>query len=246
MKTHYNFSIYFYLLTFVLFSMSTFSQCVVNYANNGASVSSGSGFLWGQSFIAECSGDLEYVQFTSSSPGATSGGTLKIYNGNSVTTPIYTQAFSAITITNVGDPVRINITGSVPVVLNNQYTFEFPVDNISVLVDFAAGYTNGSAWEDGVEAATVDFLFSASIATTLGIDDIDKVSGINIYPNPSSDFVVISGLENIAHYTIFDILGKETLSGSIANNEKINIQNLNSGMYFLRLENDVTTKFIKK
>ncbi|VAV86238.1 hypothetical protein MNBD_BACTEROID02-934, partial [hydrothermal vent metagenome] len=99
MKNHYNFSIHLFLLVFVFFSTSAFSQCVVNYANNGASVSSGSGFLWGQSFIAECSGNLEYVQFTSSSPGTTSGGTLKIYDGNSVTTPIYTQAFSAITIT---------------------------------------------------------------------------------------------------------------------------------------------------
>lgn len=244
MKKHYNFSIHLFLLVF--FSISAFSQCVVNYANNGTSISSATGFLWGQSFIAGCDGDLEYVQFTSSSPGTTSGGTLKIYDGNSVTTPIYTQAFSAITITNVGDPVRINITGTVPVVLNNQYTFEFPVNNISVLLDLSGGYTEGSAWQDGGEAATVDFLFSASIATTLGINDFDIASGLKLYPNPSSDFVVISGLENIVPYTIFDILGKETLRGSIANNEKINIQNLNPGMYFLRLENDVTTKFIKK
>jgi Secretion system C-terminal sorting domain len=246
MKNHYPFIINFFLLAFVLFSTSAFSQCVVNYANNGASVSSGPGFLWGQSFIAECSGNLEYVQFTSSSPGTTAGGTLKIYNGNSVTTPIYTQAFSAITITNVGDPIRINITGTVPVVLNNQYTFEFPVNNISVLVDFSLGYTGGSAWDGGVESTFVDFLFAASIATTLSANRFDVVSGLKIYPNPSSDFIAISGLENVVRYTIFDILGKETLSGNIVNNEKINIQNLNLGMYFLRLENGATTKFIKE
>jgi Secretion system C-terminal sorting domain len=245
MKNHYNFSIHLFLLVFVFFSTSAFSQCVVNYANNGASVSSGSGFLWGQSFIAECSGNLEYVQFTSSLTGTTSGGTLKIYDGNSVTTPIYTQAFSAITAIS-GNPVRINISGTVPVVLNNQYTFEFPVNAISVLVDLSGGYTGGSAWDGGVESPTVDFLFSASITSTLSTNKFDELSGLKIYPNPSSNFVVISGLKEIKRYIIFDILGKEVLDGNIESNKRINIQNLNSGLYFLRLENGAIAKFIKE
>ena len=54
-----------------------------------------------------------------------SAGTLNVYSGNSVSgTPIYTQSHPSITINNIGDPIRINITNTLALTqFLNQYTF---------------------------------------------------------------------------------------------------------------------------
>lgn len=71
-------------------------------------------------------------------------------------------------------------------------------------------------------------------------------SQIKIYPNPSSLYIELSGLLKEEKYHIYSILGNEVSKGSITNFEKINIQNLNAGVYFIKLENGFTQKFIKK
>ena len=80
--------------------------------------------------------------------------------------------------------------------------------------------------------------------------DIQEYQGthvdINVYPNPASHFIKISGLDKPEQYTLFNILGAKITNGSISNNQKIDIQNLTSGLYFLKFENGNTLKFLKK
>jgi bilirubin oxidase len=61
-----------------------------------------------------------------------------------------------------------------------------------------------------------------------------------VYPNPSSKFININGLleaEN-THFTLTDILGKKVLEGEInATDNRILIENLTAGMYFLQIDN---------
>ncbi|MFT4804153.1 MAG: chitinase [Psychroserpens sp.] len=66
-----------------------------------------------------------------------------------------------------------------------------------------------------------------------------------IYPIPSKDFIQILGFNKTEEVKIYNTLGVEVLKESISNNRKINIQNLNNGMYFLNFENGNTLKFIK-
>lgn len=68
----------------------------------------------------------------------------------------------------------------------------------------------------------------------------------NVYPNPSSDFIVTSGLVNKGDYKIFNSFGAIIQNGSNRDNEKIEINNLSSGIYLLRFSNGNTIKFIKK
>jgi hypothetical protein len=70
--------------------------------------------------------------------------------------------------------------------------------------------------------------------------------GITMYPNPSNDFIKISGLTNTASYEISNMLGAKVQTGKVSQNENINVRSLNKGMYFVKLENGASLKFIKK
>ena len=239
------------IISILFLSKTAISQCQISDVGNGTNVPSGPGdsFLWGQGFIAECDGDLEYVQLVSNETGTISAGTLNVYSGNSVSgTPIYTQSHPSITINNIGDPIRININNTLALTQNNQYTFEFTVDNgVNVLADFSGGYTGGSTFQNGEEVATVNFIFEVSILnSTLALDDFVKNKNVRLFPNPSSYFIVISNLEKIEKYSILNALGQEVVEGNIINDEKIDISNFTNGLYFLRFENGNTLKFLKE
>ncbi|MEM5567117.1 T9SS type A sorting domain-containing protein [Psychroserpens sp. AS72] len=68
---------------------------------------------------------------------------------------------------------------------------------------------------------------------------------IKIIPNPSSDYFQLSGLKESIEFNIFDLLGKKVSSGKISPNQKTDISKLNNGIYFIRLDNVKTIKFIK-
>lgn len=77
-----------------------------------------------------------------------------------------------------------------------------------------------------------------------------NTNDIKIYPNPTNNILNISNATNneLTSITIFDTLGKQVFKGS--NSDKVNVGNLENGMYFLKLEfNDnsvITKRFIKQ
>lgn len=73
--------------------------------------------------------------------------------------------------------------------------------------------------------------------------EIDKVV---LFPNPTSDFLNISNF-NYDKIEIFDITGKQLSFDVISNNEfiKIDLQNLESGTYFIRLQFGSIAEFLK-
>jgi len=81
---------------------------------------------------------------------------------------------------------------------------------------------------------------------TLSVNSFNLSSKVNIYPNPSAEYIQISNITSIKKYTIYNILGKKIISGEVNQNQKIDIIGLNSGVYFLQVENWKVTKFIKK
>lgn len=85
----------------------------------------------------------------------------------------------------------------------------------------------------------------------LSIDDIASNS-LNLYPNPTNDYVNVSFLDESYNLVIYDILGREMKridkNEIINNNLKINISNYPKGMYlFVFEQNDkkVLKKLIK-
>ncbi|WP_159086018.1 T9SS type A sorting domain-containing protein [Flavobacterium faecale] len=68
---------------------------------------------------------------------------------------------------------------------------------------------------------------------------------VKVFPNPTSDFVQISGLTKIQNYEIYNVLGAQLKKGTVNNNEDIDLQNFKNGLYFLKFNNGNTFK-IKK
>lgn len=238
------------ILAFTFLSQNLTAQCVIsNNPQFAFPWESTANWSIGQGFTAECSGALEYVQLLAGTTGTISAGTLKIYNGNSVSgTPIYTQAYPKITISQANNPIRINVTGNVNITQGNQYTFEFTIDTgMSIVADFTNGYSGGNTFRDGASLSSTDAKFSVSISDdTLGLDTFKVSNNIKVLPNPTSKYIKVSGLKNKATYSIYNTLGAEIKSGAISNNEQIDIRGFTNGLYFLKLDNENTIKFIKQ
>lgn len=88
--------------------------------------------------------------------------------------------------------------------------------------------------------------FTYSSASTLSVGTESFVNSVMMYPNPTQDFLQISGLQSDEPYEIYNTLGAQVVKGMVSNGKKIEIQNLTNGMYFLKLESGRTFKFLKE
>lgn len=57
------------------------------------------------------------------------------------------------------------------------------------------------------------------------------VSGIDIYPNPTSDYVKVTGFASLARFNLYNLQGKLILSKTLAANESVNVSGISAGVY---------------
>ncbi len=233
------------LLSFILLTASSIvasAQCTETYAP-ATFLPATTNYLAGQSFTAPCSGLLNYVQVTANTVGVVPAGTLNVYAGNSTATvPIHTQSFASITVANVGDPVQIIISGSVPITNASQYTFEFFM-NLDVQANTT--YTGGNAFQSGTPTPPISVAFEADITVATGISETN-VSNTSIYPNPATNVLNITTDNQLEKVSIFSVNGALVKTD---NQSIIDISNLNKGMYILTVQTDngiTQTRFIKE
>ena len=81
---------------------------------------------------------------------------------------------------------------------------------------------------------------------TLSVATFTAGNEFSLYPNPATNVLKVNGLTSIENYTIYNTIGAVIKSGSIGNNEEINVSSLTNGLYFLKFENSNAIKFIKK
>ncbi len=116
-------------------------------------------------------------------------------------------------------------------------------------------YTNGWTLAESFYAASrlvswMDIVIGDPICRAytnqLAIKQYKLNAYLTIYPNPSDDFIKINSSENLK-ILISDCLGK--LVSEITNynsNTEIDISKLEKGVYFLKINSNQATKFIKK
>ena len=77
---------------------------------------------------------------------------------------------------------------------------------------------------------------------TLSTKSFDKINGLQMYPNPVSGNIlnIISDKNAAMQIQIFDILGKQVLDATVANNT-VNIGNLESGIYLVKINEEGVT-----
>ena len=72
--------------------------------------------------------------------------------------------------------------------------------------------------------------------TALSSDHFEKLTNVNLYPNPSTDFININSAGTIEKYLIYDLTGRVVKnSNPNSNNFIIDITSLNKGIYFVKL-----------
>lgn len=82
---------------------------------------------------------------------------------------------------------------------------------------------------------------------TLSTDKFEKIANaVKVFPNPSKDYIQVSGISALEPYEISSALGAQVIKGSVAENQSIDIKNLANGIYFMKFKNGNTIKFIKK
>ncbi len=98
---------------------------------------------------------------------------------------------------------------------------------------------------EGPNAGDMSYQMMTFGTGTLSVDNFIKdKNALKLYPNPVSDFFQVSGITQPENYKIFNLLGAEVGNGILSDNKKIDTRDLNSGMYFLKMENHSTLKFI--
>lgn len=126
--------------------------------------------------------------------------------------------------------------------------------------DWAIGDTSGSApdWElDDEDALPAAFLGWAGINTVYGAlnptaetlsTEQFNLNTLSVYPNPADDHITIKGTDQtIDSVEIFSILGKRVLKTTSLMNDAVDVSELTSGVYLLKINsgvNSVTKRII--
>lgn len=96
------------------------------------------------------------------------------------------------------------------------------------------------------EAVPVWMNFNPITDATLSTSEVASLNNVNLFPNPATDYISITNLNTRENYTVYDVLGKQVDSGRLIQGSKIQVANLEKGIYFLKLKYSKPLKFVKQ
>ncbi len=126
-------------------------------------------------------------------------------------------------------------------VLNEWNSLDIPLTNFTGLT--AKGHIAQLIFSGLPTAAGTVYIDNVHFSkkAVVGID-ADSKNTLSIYPNPASDILFIDGLNSNETHTvkIFDLQGKLVESHIMNNSNSININNLNKGIYLVKIADKVS------
>ncbi|MDX1446893.1 T9SS type A sorting domain-containing protein, partial [Lishizhenia sp.] len=165
-------------------------------------------------------------------------------NGCTFTTPNYTVAepteLVATAVDNLNGTATANVTGGTP-------PYEYVWDNgdqTQTQTTPQLGLQTVIVTDDnGCEV-------TASVTTVVGLDDVNPLNAVKVYPNPATDIlnIDITELNNVTlNIALYDNTGRLVTSLSGAQNQVVqfNTSELARGLYTLKLQNGKVLKSIK-
>jgi plastocyanin len=173
------------------------------------------------------------------------------------------DSFSPATVTvNQNDIVRFNLNSTHDVEEVSKATWD--VNGTTVLsggFSFPSGSGDYTASTPGTHYyVCVNHVASHGMKGTIIVNAITAVNetqvenGVNVYPNPAGDFIIYKAGSNstVHEIRILDLTGKMLLilnePGFSENQIRIDIANLNKGIYFIMVKSEkgiVSKKFLK-
>ena len=157
---------------------------------------------------------------------------LKIENSNDPTQSVETEAFTTITDGWEILEFDFNNEAAGTAALNESY----PFDMVSIFFNF------GSAGDDQTVYYFDNISFGSPIA--LSLED-QGLNNFKLYPNPVENYLNINPSNIIIEsIDVFNILGKKIFSTN--SSERIDMSSYDSGVYFVKINNTITFKILKK
>ena len=201
----------------------------------------------------------------------TISGTTATFTGPTINTSLLdiggiggTSGNTVLISTNESSATEVTFSFNVAVDVSSILALEGNQQNIDYIFTPTGGSNTSvtASLVNGVSSVNLNWTDVTSFTVTstgawFGFDDLlvnnlttsthnYTVEKIEIFPNPSSDYLQVSGLNEIQDYHLYNISGSEIGKGVVSNNEKINIKNLTNGLYILKFEDGKTIKFSKK
>jgi PKD repeat protein len=111
----------------------------------------------------------------------------------------------------------------------------------AISVQWSASATSGSvkARETTLEGCNGDTSsFNVSLAS-VGVNELSKINGLTIYPNPFQETITINSVANI-RIALYDITGKLLFEAKKEGglSQEINLSELSSGSYFIQVTDE--------
>lgn len=170
------------------------------------------------------------------------------------------ENIAIVTVNNSIDEQNFSIisSGSKTNTSNNNPLFVDPANNNYTLMATSPAVDSGD--NSFSTMGTTDLFGKARIfnntidigayeydpAFTLSVYKPSIISDVILFPNPTSDYLTISGVENINKLQVFSIFGNKVLETT---SKIIDVSKLSKGVYLLEVETDslsiITKKFIK-
>lgn len=133
-----------------------------------------------------------------------------------------------------------NVTGKTTTEMKSQTTFT------NAGWDFSGETVNGSEniWSisSGVNNGYPYLTWQSSTPTEL---ENFSIYQINMYPNPVKNKFSVQGFEGLAYLAIYNLSGILLIEKSVFENESVNVNNLNEGVYILKVKYKNKTEIIK-
>jgi hypothetical protein len=168
--------------------------------------------------------------------------TWAFWTGSPGSTDGFAGTYGGVTGTFGGNGDTTSVAGVIP-------------DHISMGFRRPAGGGTGTGTNPGEgTVGTEDYILIDQIkvsqgeyVNTLSVDNsVDGIS-FNIYPNPADDFIFIENLSIDSKVDLFNVVGKNIKSFEIeSHNQRLDINGLNSGVYFVKVDDKAAAKFIKR
>ncbi|NOT37837.1 MAG: carboxylesterase family protein [Saprospiraceae bacterium] len=99
------------------------------------------------------------------------------------------------------------------------------------------------------ERDVVNFLINNAnpiLCNTVNVNDVvSDLKNAYVYPNPVTSEIFIEGINSLISYSIFNLQGNNIINSVIAPGQKLNVRELESGLYILQIRDNLETKNIK-
>jgi hypothetical protein len=143
-----------------------------------------------------------------------------------------------------GSEITHTTAGTTTSAGNNAWQFDWtaPVAGTGAVTfygSFLISNNNSSTSGDDTKNGTYSVIESG-----VGIEKINTLSTISIYPNPATNYIQFSSTKGVKSVEIFDLFGKKLVEEN-SSLEKINIVELSSGVYVVKMHGDNVTKVQK-